>query len=263
MRFAKYQGLGNDFVILDARPGRDSPAPWPNAELARRLCDRRLGVGADGVIWIMEGPKMVVLNADGSRPEACGNGLRCVVRYLADLEPERWPEGEVVVVGTDAGPRRCVPMTDGVKAEMGVASFPSVPGLGADIAVDVGNPHRVCFVGANDARLVAREGPILGKDPAFDNGVNVGFVRLLEEGQGLSLAVWERGVGPTQACGSGACAAAAAAVRRSLVPEGAVRVEQPGGVLLVDVGPPGDDGARMVTMTGSATQVFTGRTYLG
>jgi len=210
---------------------------------------------------------MVVLNADGSRPEACGNGLRCVVLHLA-----RTGEETEFTIGTDAGPRSCVALPDGtVRAEMGVASFPPIPGLGADIAVDVGNPHRVCFVGANDARLVAREGPTLGKHPAFEDGCNVGFTRLIEAaeadqasepagaaGPALSLAVWERGVGPTQACGSGACAAAAAAVRRRLVPEGAVRVDQPGGTLIVEVGPPGDEGARTVTMTGPAQHVFSG-----
>lgn len=271
MQFAKYQGLGNDFVILDARPSVAQPAPWPNAELARQLCDRRLGVGADGVLWIMEGPKMVVLNADGSRPEACGNGLRCVALYLATTDsPAADPPGAAskpmdLIIGTDAGPRRCEVRSDGqVRAQMGDARFPAIPGLGPDVAVDVGNPHRVCFVGENDPQLVAREGPILGRDPAFEDGCNVGFARLAHDPADpttpiLSLAVWERGVGPTQACGSGACAAAAAAVRRDVLPEGPIRVDQPGGTLIIEIGPPSpEDGARAVTMTGPASRVFAG-----
>jgi diaminopimelate epimerase len=254
VRFFKYQGLGNDFVVLDARGGG---SPGPDAELAKRLCDRRVGIGADGVLWLIDGPKMVVRNADGSRPEACGNGLRCVVRYLSDVG--EWPEGQEASVGTDAGERLCVPLPDGlVRAAMGVAAFPEVPGLGRDVAVDVGNPHRVCFVGAIDEGLVAREGPVLGKDPAFGSGANVGFVTLDEQGDGLSLAVWERGVGPTKACGTGACAAAAAAVRRGMLPEGDVRVAQPGGTLVVHVAEAAKDGSRPVTVTGPAEAVFFG-----
>ncbi len=256
MRFHKYQGLGNDFVVIDAR-GEGGLRPDP--ELARRLCDRRLGVGADGVLWVVEGPAMVVHNADGGRPEACGNGLRCVVRYLCDLG--EWPAGEARQVNTDAGPRACTPLLDGtVRVGMGVATFPAVSGLGDHVAVDVGNPHRVCFVDANDAQTVAEEGPDLSAHPAFERGANVGFVRV--EGSGLSLAVWERGVGPTPACGSGACAAAAAAVSRGLVAGRDLIVVQPGGGLVIDVGQAGADGGLPVTMTGPAASVFSGELTL-
>ncbi len=240
--------------MLDARAGE---APAPDAGLARTLCDRRAGVGADGVLWLLPGPSMVVHNADGSRAETCGNGLRCLVRSLVDAG--EWEVGERGTVLTDAGPRECEPLPDGrVRVEMGAARFPEVPGLDAasGVAVDVGNPHLVRF-GDADRSLAAAEGPALAVHPAFPEGVNVGFARVVGA-DALDLSVWERGSGLTAACGSGACAAAAAAVETGLLSPGAVRVLQAGGALTVDVGEPAGEEGRAVRLTGPAERVFSG-----
>jgi len=253
--FSKYHGLRNDFVVIDARAGE---APDPDAALARRLCDRRGGVGADGVLWLVAGPTMVVLNADGTRAEACGNGLRCVVRHLADAGD--WPETGEGSVDTDAGTRRCKLLPYGrIWAELGPARVLALDGLGEDVGVDVGNPHRVRF-GGSGAELAQREGPRLAQHPGFPAGVNVGFAFVGADG--LSLTVWERGSGLTAACGSGACAAAAAAVHLGLVEEGSVRVLQGGGELIVDVGAAGADGERPVALAGPAEFVFSGEVEL-
>jgi diaminopimelate epimerase len=246
---------GNDFVLLD---GRTPGVCAPDVELSRRLCDRRLGVGADGVLWVLPPPAgeagvtMVVHNADGSRPEACGNGLRCVALHCG-----------AAVVHTDCGPRRCAVLPDGrVRAEMGWVSRHGA-------RYDVGNPHRVLFVDDNGPDAVAERGPGLSAPTVadgFPEGANVGFARVLAPGR-VSLAVYERGVGPTAACGSGACAAALASLLLEGDPEGAadvggiVTVDQPGGSLIIDVGTAvGEGGSRRwpVTMTGPAARVFSG-----
>jgi diaminopimelate epimerase len=250
--FAKYQGLGNHFVLIDIRHG--AVPPLASAD-AIRLCDPATGIGADGLVLIDEGPRMAVLNADGSRPEMCGNGLRCLVRYLHDAS--EWPLGETRVVQTDAGPLKCRPLPSGdVEADLGMASFPKLPGVPAgSVPVDVGNPHLVCFAEDHQARA-ALDGPALEKHPAFPDRVNVGFANVTGASI-LALTVWERGVGLTLACGTGAGAAAAAAVEAGLLPEGEVKVTQAGGALSVHVGA-GAQSRRPVRMTGPARRVYVG-----
>ena len=260
LSFLKVEGLGNDFLLVDLR--RSAVALERLCERAPTLCDRRLGVGGDGLLVITP-PRspgaagtMIVVNHDGSRPEMCGNGLRCVALFLAGVDP-------VVVVDTDAGPRVCRILARSADGRSGEVEVDMGPALhlgdhqiaGRDfLAVSLGNPHAVTFVGLDeDPEQLARElGPQIERDPRFPGRTNVEFARLEADGS-LTLWVWERGCGITAACGTGACATVAAAARQSLVPaDAAVRVQLPGGPLQLRLA------ADRVWMTGPARQVFRG-----
>lgn len=264
--FEKWQGLGNDFILVSERALDDAQV--------RALCDRRLGVGADGVLLIDQGdrdrPRMTVRNADGSRPEMCGNGLRCVAGFLG----EQLGEGatpRAMVVATDAGERPCALRRNGpgdweVEVDMGRAVVDGeleVPFEGRVVrfaSVDMGNPHMVTFDAVSPAER-DRLAPRVERLPP--RGTNVELCALREGGGGvpvIELVVWERGVGYTQACGTGACAAVVAAARATLVPFGApVRVELPGGALEIAV----ERGTLAVSMKGPARRAFTGVAVLG
>jgi diaminopimelate epimerase len=273
LRFAKYEGLGNDFVIVDGRTQDLSHA----AEAAVALCDRHRGVGADGVLLVdVRGgvPSMRVINADGSRPEMCGNGLRCAALYLKHSGSIA---GEVeLTVNTDAGPHRCRVWREGdvdwVQVEMRAASLDSasIPVLQAAgpvveqpfevdgtrlsfTCVSMGNPHAVTFDDVGAAARVTL-GPRFGTHPRFPQGANIGFARVVGP-QRIELAVWERGAGFTLACGTGACACAVAAVETGRATRGApIEVQLPGGPLRIVVGAPGAP----IEMTGPARAVFQG-----
>lgn len=259
-RFYKYHGLGNDFVVLS----RDDWAEGEvNGELAKVLCDRHRGVGGDGVIWVGDGGaerlRMVIYNADGSRPEMCGNGVRCVVAWWADEGKLR--EGERVLVKTDAGEKRAV-LLEGrragerwVEVEMGRARVgerervKSAGGVREVYVVDMGNPHGVVFGGECDDEMI----DAVRRLSVFAAGVNVEWVTE-REGGGWRVKVNERGVGWTQACGTGACAVVAAAVSREKAVAGdEVTVELDGGELKVTVEKGGG-----VVMRGPAQKVFAG-----
>lgn len=270
--FEKYQGLGNDFIVVDAER-------WPEAmmapALARALCDRHLGVGADGVLWVQRlhgfdgaspqgdrrAVRLVIWNADGTRPEMCGNGVRCVVVWLADQGTLL--DGETVAVHTEAGARAATLHGHGagasrVSVEMGAIRLGDneiVRVRGDDFAVqpvDVGNPHGVVFTRVEDpAELVDAVRGLA----AFPHGVNVELVEELDGA--LRVRVNERGVGWTQACGTGACAVAAAAVRAGRAREGEeVRVRLDGGELSVRVSETPE--GLTARMTGPAVKVFQG-----
>ncbi len=244
MKFEKWQGLGNDFILSEAEV---------TPEQAIALCDRRLGVGADGVLVIdSQTPRMTVLNADGSRPEMCGNGLRCVAGWLAD----RGLSGAHVAIMTDAGPRSCQsqPVAPGryeVRADMGVAKVTGeLRHAGHRFTlVNVGNPHAVCF-STLDTDEVQRLGPAVGAHVA--GGVNVELVSPHASG-GWEVRVFERGVGWTDACGTGACAVAVAAVQAGKSERDVViPIHLPGGPLDIEVT------ADNVFMCGPAVRVFSG-----
>lgn len=270
LAFAKYEGIGNDFLVVD---DPDVVARL-DQELATRLCDRHLGVGADGILVITDGTGHVVMgvhNADGSRAETCGNGLRCVALHLS----RRGRVGDATFqIVDDAGAHACRVLASGreglVEVAMRPASFtPSDVPVVADArvvdagfavagtqvcltAVSVGNPHAVTFDDVGEKR--AALGPAIERDPRFPAGVNVGFARALAPDR-IDLAVWERGVGWTRACGSGACACAAAAVETGRARRGEpIEVRLPGGALRIVVGEPGAP----LRMTGPARHVFDG-----
>jgi diaminopimelate epimerase len=270
-RIFKYHGLGNDFVVLDRRQtGVDI-----DAGLSRWMCDRRRGIGADGVLSLLPSKggvaRMVVHNADGSIAEMCGNGLRCAVKYLVDHSGER--PGRIDVE-TGAGVLACFPGygPDGV-AEVDISMGPARlvapnlpsgatghPFLEAPIpghaglrgsAVSMGNPHLVLLDRPLDE--AERLGPILEVHPSFPDRTNVEFVRV--DPDGLTVVVWERGCGLTQSCGTGACASAAAAVLAKRLPADAwLRVTLPGGDLQIRV--PSD--LSDIRLRGPVTAVFEG-----
>lgn len=273
-RLFKYHGLGNDFVILDRRKTGQDIGP----ELSRALCDRRRGVGGDGVLVLLPEPnawaRMVVHNADGSIAEMCGNGLRCAVKYLVDHSGER---PETIPVMTGAGLLRCTlaygpDEVSEVEVLMGPArmiapNLPSsngVPFVRRDLpgfegvrgtAVSMGNPHLVLFDRPLDEATTL--GPKLEHAPGFPDRTNVEFCRV--EADGLTVVVWERGCGLTQACGTGACAAAAAAVEEGLLPANTwLRVQLPGGPLQIKV----KSDFSQVVLRGPATFVFDGTSPL-
>ena len=273
--FQKYEGLGNDYIVVDS----SARSERFDAARARALCERHRGIGADGVLLVGEdadGPFMRVVNADGSRPEMCGNGLRCAMLHLA--RAGRFVH-EAVRVETDAGPHECTVLdlsADRRTASVRVAMRPytlrpdpswlvgDVERVELEIAIDglqlkgtavsMGNPHLVIFDAERQgAPLLAAR---LERHPLFPARVNVGLAELTGP-RAIGLRVYERGVGLTEACGTGACAAAAAAVETGRIPRGEpIEVSLPGGRLTIVVG---DRGAP-VSMTGPARFVFAGET---
>lgn len=260
LSFDKYEGLGNDFLLVDALREDDVPS-----SLAAKLCDRRLGVGGDGVLLVLPPRaagaevRMRVVNADGSVPEMCGNGIRCVaLRHTRARGLTR----AVVPVDTDAGVRACAVDDEGgagrVSVDMGIVRVLGERAVVVDgrsvplLVADAGNPHAILF-GDFDRPTIDHLGPRIATSEAFPRGTNVEFARVREGA--IDLVVWERGVGVTMACGTGACATAVTAVHRGLLPPGRpVRVDLPGGSLTIDLAPDGT-----VTMTGPARFVFSGR----
>jgi len=274
--FDKYEGIGNDFIVVDAE---DAHVVMP--DLAVKLCDRRFGVGADGVILVLppqtssHAARMRVLNADGSVPEMCGNGIRCVALHVARTKPRARDE-QGAMYETDAGVRTCRVEPAGANAPLDVVAAAVTVDMGAVrvlgerrlslegeesewspmdlIEVDVGNPHAVSLRKPSRADI-ERIGPRFAAHAAFGKGANIGFASI-KDGNFIDLVVWERGAGLTLACGTGACAAVAAACWKGLIAWGtSVTVKLPGGHLAIAVE---DDGGH-ARMRGPARHVFSGR----
>ena len=258
MKFTKMQGLGNDYLYFWGEP--ENPE-----ELSRRLSDRHFGAGSDGIITI--GPseiadyKMRIFNADGSEAMMCGNGIRCVGKYVYD---KGYTDKTELRIETRSGVKtlrlevRCGKVRR-VAVDMGRAAVSEdialeIDGISVTVTpVNVGNPHAVCFVPDAEDVPLGEIGPKIEKHPAFPGGVNAEFVSLRADG-GLRMRVWERGSGITMACGTGACASAAAAVKKGLRRPGEIiPVHLDGGTLEIEVS---RDFA--VTMTGPAEFVYEG-----
>ncbi|GDX74935.1 hypothetical protein LBMAG41_00110 [Cyanobium sp.] len=278
LQFSKYQGLGNDFLLLDGRDLEDGDRSFGlDAEAVRRLCDRRFGVGGDGVILALpprQGGelRMRIFNADGSEPEMCGNGIRCLARFLADSdgdEPGRiWQvetlAGRIVpelradgTIRVDMGPPLLEPAAVPTTLPLGPAGLPQgeleVEGHTFTVAAaGMGNPHVVIPVEDVEAVELERFGAALERHPAFPARTNVHFVQVLSP-EHLVMRVWERGAGPTLACGTGACATLVACHRLGLC-QCRARLDLPGGPLWIEWA---GDGAS-VFMSGPAEAVFDG-----
>ena len=250
MHFTKMQGLGNDYLYI-----RADALPENAAELSVRLSDRHFGPGADGMIWILPSEKadfrMRIFNADGSEARMCGNGIRCVGKYVYD---RGLTDKTDLVIETGAGLRRLrLNVEDGravsAAVDMGQAKVEARPGDG-DL-VDVGNPHLVCFVSDAEEAPLADLGPALCA--SVPGGITVEFVQVLGP-EALRMRVWERGSGVTLACGTGACASAAAAVSRGFCRAGTpIEVRLDGGTLRITVETNGS-----VRMEGPAVFVYEG-----
>jgi diaminopimelate epimerase len=254
-RFHKMHGLGNDFVIFDAREG----AVAMDEARARAIADRRTGVGCDQVILIepsqVADVRMRIWNADGGEVGACGNAARCVALLgAATIETKggvlsATAEGAAATI--DMGKPRFGWEEIPLAYAMDTAAMPvGWEGLDEPFAVNVGNPHIVFFVGDADSVDLARLGPLIEHDPLFPERVNVNIASF--DGEAIRLRVWERGAGLTQACGTGACATAVAAIAQRIA-TAPVEVRLPGGSLMIDWAPGGT-----IRMSGPATHVFTG-----
>jgi diaminopimelate epimerase len=258
--FHKMHGLGNDFVIVDARPETGNAPFEITPSLARAIADRRTGVGCDQLIVLEPSEaadlKMRIWNSDGGEVESCGNATRCVVQLTG-----------VRTIDSDGGVLEGQELGAEVEVSIGEPKFgwDEIPlaypmdtallplgwdGLQNPVAINVGNPHVIFFVDDLDAAPIEELGPKIEADGAFPERINVNVAQIV--GDGIRLKTWERGAGLTLACGTGACASAVAAIktRRMTSP---VKVTMPGGSLTIawEAGQP-------IRMRGSATHVFEG-----
>ncbi len=289
LAFAKYQGLGNDFLVVDNRSIQGTPPCEKLVDgvfvVALALCDRRYGVGGDGILSLGKPTSvgavatMRVLNADGSEAEMCGNGLRCVAKHLAEQDGGKpasivvdtlagaldcqleWQDESVVAVTVNMGRPRLraseIPMSASVTEDFVEQPLPLAVGSRTTTAVSMGNPHAIAFVeesGAALAALAEEFGPEVETHSAFPSRTNAEFAHLVDATH-IELWVWERGCGITQACGTGACATAVAACLsgRANV-ETPIEVKLPGGSLTITVG----NDYEAVFMRGPAEHVFDG-----
>lgn len=272
MKFWKYQGIGNDFIVLDGTEGN----LFIDNNWCKKVCDRHYGIGADGVLYILPGENtdltMRIINADGSEAEMCGNGIRCVAKHAYDFGLIKKEEffihtlagdlkakvktnnRKVTTVQIDMG----APILDGRKipidhdGEFVNQSF-NVDGIRIKAnAVSMGNPHFITFTDLSE-KEIDRLGPIIECDPFFPHKTNVEFCRI--ENKKIYIRVYERGAAWTLACGTGACATTTVAALNGLVPLGEpVDVHLPGGWLKITV----DKDLKYVLMEGPAELVFEG-----
>lgn len=270
MKFTKMQGLGNDYLYVYGEPQNPE-------ELSIRLSERHFGAGSDGMIWISPSEiadfKMRIFNADGSEAKMCGNGIRCVGKYVYD---KGYTDRTELTIETLSGIRTLkLEVKDGAVASVTVDMGQAVtgeemelsPDAGQDagletkritcMPVSMGNPHAVTFVEDAEAVPLEKLGPAVEKHPEFPGGVNAEFVQVLGENK-LRMRVWERGSGVTLACGTGACASAAAAVKKGFCRPGEpVYVQLDGGTLAIRIQPDST-----VFMTGPAEFVYEGEVNL-
>ncbi len=274
MHFDKYQGLGNDFVFVDAE--QETIPDFASA--ARAVCDRRFGVGADGLVLLrrqQDGVQMRIFNSDGSEAEMCGNASRCVPLFARE---RGWLKGDTLTLYTAAGPvitqiidepkhlvcvdmgaarwtRKEIPMIGNPDEQAVEVPLEALGQSWTGTAVSMGNPHFVIFVPDIEQIDLAAVGPVLETHADFPKKTNVEFVQVLNKGL-LRMRVWERGAGITKACGTGSCATLAAAVKTGRTGNEA-RIVLDGGELSVRLA---DNGH--LFMTGPAQKVFTGEYLL-
>lgn len=279
IEFTKYQGLGNDFILVD---NRHQATPRITPDQAIQICDRHFGIGADGVIFVLPGEQgadytMRIFNSDGSEPEMCGNGIRCLGRFIAELEgkenqsiiykihtlagsivPEILPDGQVRV---DMGEPRLsaaeIPTT--LPEQNGQVVRQTLRVLDQDYeatCVSMGNPHCMIYVDDVAAFPLAELGPKFEHHPAFPQRTNTEFVEVVRPDY-VKMRVWERGAGITLACGTGACATVVAGVLTGHN-QRVCTVELPGGPLQIEW----SESNNHVYMTGPATVAFRGNVDL-
>lgn len=273
--FTKMHGCGNDYIYIDGFQ-YDIKSP---GELSKKLSDRHFSVGGDGVIIIGPSDKadafMHMYNADGSEGKMCGNGVRCTAKFVHD---NFLPDKDVINIETLSGVKKIElkkenEVVTGGTVDMGKAEFDcaKIPALFEDggvqkslyiddceykiIPVSMGNPHAVIFMDDDfdiDRFEIEKIGPKFEKNPAFPEGVNTEFVKVISPDT-FKMRVWERGSGETLACGTGACAVGSAAVKMGIADEGKdLKVILPGGELIINYTP------ERVLLTGGAVTAFTG-----
>ena len=261
MHFTKMHGLGNDYLYVYGE------VPSNIEQLSIKLSERHFGAGSDGMIYISPSKvadfKMRIFNADGSEAKMCGNGIRCVGKYVYD---KGYTDKRRLTVETLSGIKTLdLGVSFGKVKSVTVDMGQAVPAEDMTVTVDgetvvctpvsVGNPHAVIFIDDIEKAPLTTLGPSIEHHTSFPGGVNVEFVQLLTDGE-LRMRVWERGSGVTMACGTGACASVAAAVKKKFCrPDELISVHLDGGTLKIKV-----DRENKVTMTGPAEFVYEGDT---
>jgi diaminopimelate epimerase len=274
LRFTKMQGAGNDFVVFDGVSQSLALTP----EFVRRIADRHFGIGCDQIL-LVEPPQGAgadfryrIWNADGGEVEQCGNGARCFARFVRDkglsakdeirvetrsglISPRLEANGEVTVnMGAAIFEPQRIPF---ISDSAAVVQPLEVAGQTLQItAISMGNPHAVQVVADLDAAPVATQGPLIEHHPRFPQRTNAGYMQVLDRGH-VRLRVWERGAGETLACGTGACAAVVAGIRRGLL-DSTVAVDTRGGRLTIRWNGGDNDLNCAVWMTGPAVTVYEG-----
>jgi diaminopimelate epimerase len=276
IEFSKYQGLGNDFILID---NRHAVEPIITPEQAIAMCDRHFGIGADGVIFALPGKAnidytMRIYNSDGSEPEMCGNGIRCLAKFIAALEgntdvhksyqidtlaglivPKLESNGEVTVdMGEPELSAPKIPTTlDGGEGKVIAQPLEVGDRSWSVTAVSMGNPHCITFVDDSQAIALEQIGPLFEHHAVFPQRTNTEFIEVIKPDY-IKMRVWERGAGITLACGTGACASVVAGVLNHKC-DRSCTVELPGGCLQINWSAIDN----RVYMTGPATKVFQGQ----
>lgn len=276
IEFSKYQGLGNDFILID---NRHAAEPIITPEQAIAMCDRHFGIGADGVIFALPGKagtdySMRIYNSDGSEPEMCGNGIRCLAKFIADLEgntevnksyqidtlaglivPKLENNGEVTVdMGEPELSAPKIPTTlAGIEGKVIAQPIEVADRTWLVTTVSMGNPHCITFVEDSDAIALEQIGSLFEHHPVFPQRTNTEFIEVVKPDY-IKMRVWERGAGITLACGTGACASVVAGVLNNQC-DRLCTVELPGGCLQINWSATDN----RVYMTGPAREVFRGQ----
>tara|TARA_Y100000589_G_scaffold127473_1_gene121357 strand:- start:4585 stop:5442 length:858 start_codon:yes stop_codon:yes gene_type:complete len=277
--FEKYQGNGNDFIIIDSREIDYHKNFLLNNFNSNNLCDRNFGIGADGIIFILNAvnkdndARMVIYNSDNSEAEMCGNGIRCLIKFLKDTSLNNYPKCEYRIE-TKAGLKVSTYNQGKIKVNMGKPFFEShiiptsisekiknIPAKDFDInnfkstgyACSMGNPHLVFFVDSLKKVNICELGPLFEKNEFFPKKTNVHFCKIINS-KNIEVLVWERGSGATLACGTGACAIHSVAFRLGYCHNKST-IKLPGGILDIEWNDKNDE----VYMTGGAERVFSGQ----
>jgi len=278
IKFEKYQGNGNDFIVIDSR-GNDLYKNYKSNKFfdIKHICNRQFGIGADGVIFVEEPNKdnyarMIIFNSDSSEAQMCGNGIRCLVEYLHVNDAQKNKNNEYKIE-TKAGLKIAKYINDEITVKMGfpildsqyipttiekkINSVPSHDFIEKNFnnkgyAVGMGNPHLIFFLQDLESITLSRLGPLFERNELFPEKTNVHFCQILDR-DNIKVKVWERGAGPTLACGTGACAIHVAAYKLGLCNSETI-VSLPGGNLKIDWSKEDCE----VMMTGNAKKVFSG-----
>ncbi len=276
--FEKYQGNGNDFIIIDSR-GNEIFNNFKSKDIfdIKKLCDRQFGIGGDGVIFIKESDgdnfaKMIIYNSDGSEAQMCGNGIRCLVEYIhrsnkeninsseyrietkAGLKIAKYNDGAITVkMGKPILDINQIPTTiDKTQNDLPTILFQESNFVQKGYAVGMGNPHLIFFIKDINKISLSLLGPIFENSELFPEKTNVHFSQIIDR-DNIKVRVWERGAGPTLACGTGACAVHVAAFKLGLC-NSETTINLPGGNLQINWSRLEDD----ILMTGYAKKVFSG-----
>lgn len=278
IKFTKMQGLGNDFIVLDYEEYKKTDLS--KAELAKCLCDRHFGIGADGLMIVNPEPKdaetgWFFYNSDGSVAQMCGNGIRCFAKYICEKGLINKSEFSVDTLAGTIIPKLNSDGTVTVNMNKPVLEPSKIPVQVSSIlnfeliacgekflvnAVSMGNPHCVIFTDKNTKSAAVKYGSDVENNPVFPEKTNVEFIKILSRSE-INLDVWERGCGITLACGTGACASVVAGILNGYL-DNKVRVNLPGGTLIIEWDGSKDDVNHDVFMTGPANFSFTGEIVL-